>query len=211
MRLITSRAALPVAALPAALLLSAPVWGGIMPLPTVYDLPACPTGTRSVSLGTLLAADPGWSEASISWTVVPNPDGTLRYTYTLAGFTSSGVSHFTLDLTDSAALDPLSITSPTLNGHPIPFSIGDKDGIVGAVKLDAGAGGTLVYSFDSNRAPVWGHFFVQGESGFGTNVAFGDQTSPDKLDYIARPNGSIPEPVMAGLLAVPLLLLMRRH
>lgn len=205
------RSSASIAAAAAALLLSAPAWGGIMPLPTVYGLPACPTGTRSVPLGTLLAGDGGWSSASISWSVVPNPDGTLRYTYTLSGFPGPGVSHFTLDVTDSAVLDPLSITSPTLNGNPIAFVLGDQDGIVGAVKLDAGADGTLVYSFDSNRAPVWGHFFVQGGAGFGTNVAFGDETSPDKFDYIARPDGSIPEPAMAGLLAVLALLLMRRE
>lgn len=199
------------AAFPAALLFGMPAWGGIMSLPSVYDLPAYPTGTRSVSLGTLRVSDPGWSGASISWSVVPNPDGTLRYTYTLAGFPDPGVSHFTLDLTDNAVLDPLSITSPALNGNPISILLGDHDGIVGAVRFDAGAGGSLVYSFDSNRAPVWGHFFVRVGAGFGTNAGFGDETSPDKFDYIARPNGSIPEPVMAGLLAAPALLLMRRR
>ncbi|MFN4241740.1 MAG: hypothetical protein ACK4PI_00730 [Tepidisphaerales bacterium] len=180
-------------------------------LPSVYDTPADPTGTRSLSGGTMASDVPGWSDTTIFWTVTPNPDGTLRYTYTLTGFITPAVLLFTLDLTDNAVLDPLSVTSATVNGDPVLFALGDLDGITGAVRFEGGGTGTIVYSFDSNRAPVWGHFLIGGDAGVAVNVAFGDNTSPDPLDYIARPNGAIPEPAgLAGLALAGLLLVRRR-
>lgn len=186
-------------------------YAAIPSAPSVYDLPAEPSGTRSVVGGTLATSVPGWSEASISWSVTPNLDGSLRYTYVLTGFLTPAVLHFTLDLTNTAVTDPLSVTSATLNGDPAPFGLGDFDGVTGAVQFAVGGSGTLVYSFDSNRAPVWGHFLISGMSGSAGNVAFGDETSPDPLDYIARPNGSIPEPAGLALLGAAGLTLLRRR
>ncbi|MGL4512614.1 MAG: hypothetical protein ACRCT8_05940 [Lacipirellulaceae bacterium] len=179
----------------------------------VYGEPAALAGLRVVSAPGLATAEPDWLDATIAWSVSPNGDGTFDYEYTLTGFDRPAVSHVTLDLTDDAVRDPDAVTNPRLNGSPAPVEIGNKDGITGAVKFDEGADGTVVYTFTSNREPVWGDVFVKGGSSAEvTNTGFGNQTLMDPLHYVARPNGrGIPEPASATALAGLLLLARRRR
>lgn len=178
----------------------------------VYGESATLTGVRVVAPTGLATIEPDWQDASIAWDISPNGDGTFDYRYTLSGFDRPGASHFTLDLTDDAVGDPDAVIDPRLNGLPVPIEIGNKDGIVGALKLDDGADGVSVYTFTSNRAPVWGDLFVKGGSSSElTNTGFGDTGLMDVLHFIARPNGAgVPEPTSATILAGLVALARRR-
>ncbi len=175
----------------------------------IYGTPAPMTGMRSVvGNGLVTAASPVWDKATISWEVVDNMDGTNTITYTFSNFgivnldppfdSSLAISHVTIDLSDDAVGDPNAVTSPMIDGSPLGgehVELGDKDGITGAVKLNLGTEfASVVYSFTTNREIVFGDLFVKADQAFLTNSGFGDRLSEDPIDYIARPNGIIPEP-----------------
>jgi hypothetical protein len=154
-----------------------------------------------------------WStDFDVSWLITNIGNGMFDYEYTFSGFgdPDKDISHVVIDLTDDCGSDPLCVTGATMDGDTIDsgsINIGDFDGITGAVKFDAGAGS--IYSFTSNRAPVWGHLAVK--SGGGSNRC-GDYSAigvyvcsnqlldgveglsfddADEINYIARPNGGI--------------------
>jgi len=159
----------------------------------VYDTPADWTGTRTVAppaTAGITTNDADWFDGVLEWSIVDNFDGTLTYTYEFSNFNKPGISHFTLDVSDNAINDPGLVTNALLNGATAPpLEFGDKDGITGAVKFDLGADGTVVYSFTSNRLPVYGHFRLKaGSSSFANNTGFDDETSENILDFIARPD-----------------------
>lgn len=195
---------------------AASAWGSVI-CDGVYDQPASFTGTRTVGSVGLATSRPSWQDAVISWVITDNGDNTLTYTYTITGLNSPSLSHFTLDLSDNAIDDEGVVMNATLNGMPIQqIEFGDKDGIDGAVKFDTGAEGTNVFSFISNRMPVWGDFFIKGGGGPQlstlTNTGFNDHCSPDPDDFIARPDTVIiPEPATLGALALGSILMMRRR
>jgi hypothetical protein len=78
------------------------------------------------------------------------------------------------------------------------------------VKFDDLPDGTLQISFLSNRAPVWGDFYLKGgNDSFAYNDGLANPTSESVLDFIARPNGAttstVPEPASLILLGGGLL------
>jgi hypothetical protein len=81
------------------------------------------------------------------------------------------------------------------------------------VKFDAGTdSGSAVYSFVSNRLPVWGDIYIKGGAGnWLANEGLGDLDGEDVMQYVARPNGAIPEPAMLWIVALGLGLLSRRR
>jgi hypothetical protein len=98
---------------------------------------------------------------------------------------------------------------------PLAFGSGgdnEVDGIVGAVKFDAGHSlfgsgyeGPLSFKFDSNRAPVWGDVAVKASDTL-TNLYFDNHFDGDDVSgYIARPNGDGPQdiPVVPTPAALP--------
>jgi hypothetical protein len=95
---------------------------------------------------------------------------------------------------------------------PPPFRDDSSPFIEGAVKFDEGSEtSSLVYSFDSNRMPVWGDVIVKGgRDGYLYNLGMmSHATSDDPSDFIARPDTTrsvIPTPMassmMVGLLAL---------
>ena len=187
----------------------------------VSGTPAPFTGTRTVTDPGLATTESDWQDASLTWQVTSNGNGTFDYEYTFRGFDRPEISHFTLDISDDAIFDnrladPLAITNPQLNGQVIPVEFGDKDGITGAVKFDAGADDVgnpsdfvLIYTFTSNRRPVFHDLYIKGGQSDLTNTGFGDRISTLMFDYVGAPN-SVPEPAVfvmslfgiAGLFAV---------
>jgi hypothetical protein len=160
----------------------------------------------------------------VDWVITLGP--VVHYQYTFTGLNGSGqfkdINHFTLDLSDDCASDPLCVTNAKLNGSAIgagSIEFGDKDGIIGAVKFDLGAGEGVTYEFDSNRLPVYGHLAIKDGGGNGTCPAPGSTTvacsnglvagvdTEDINDYVARPNGIVPEPSPASLMVLGLLAL----
>ncbi|NIA06778.1 MAG: hypothetical protein GWP14_03925 [Actinobacteria bacterium] len=188
---------------------------------TIYGTVAPMTGSRTVGVPGLATAEADWQDVVIDWAVVDNGNDTYTYTYTFKNFDQPGISHVTLDLSDDATdgaeddefADPNSVTHFLFNGNPSDeLEPGDKDGITGSVKFDIGADGDLTYSFISNRLPVFGDVFVKGGHSELTNTGFSDHASLTRtaLDFIARPNGLIPEPATLLLIVPGLLLLARR-
>ena len=196
---------LPVLARPA---LSAVIYGTAAPM----------SGSRTVGSPGLATTEPDWQDAVIDWSITDNGNGTLSYTYTLTNFDRPGVSHLTLDLSDDCVgddyfIDPGCLTLFMFNEAPSDdLEPGDRDGIIGAVKFDIGADGDLTYSFDSNRLPVFGDVHVKGGQSELTNTGFGDHSSETRttVDFIARPNGAVPEPATLCVLLAGSLALLRR-
>ena len=173
----------------------------------VYDSSAAGelTGSRSVADPGLTTTDPNdWGDAVISWVISDNGNGTFHYEYTFSGFNKPDISHVDIDISDdaiddNALFDPGAVTGATLNGNTIPLGnveFGDFKGITGAVKFDISdeSATTLVYAFDSNRLPVYGHVFVKGNLERLENTGLSDPSSMVILDFIPRPNGVVPEP-----------------
>ena len=188
----------------------------------IYGTPAPMTGMRSVGNGLVTAASPEWDNATISWLVVNNGNGTNTITYTFSSFgivdfdfpfdSNLAISHVTIDLTDDALGDPNVVTDARIDGVPLvgtEVELGDIDGITGAVKLNRGSEfASVVYSFTTNRLIVFGDVFVKSDGESLTNSGFGDRISEDPIDYIARPDGIVPEPstlTLAGMGLVGLI------
>jgi len=190
--------------------------------------PAEEYGQRTVAAGELVLHEDNtaWTSARIEWSVARV--GThWAYEYVFYDFEgdaadSNAISHVTLDVTDDAVgdgafLDPDAVTNFRLNGvlqNPaVVVPVLEGDGITGAVKFDVGAGGDrVVYSFDSNRGPVYGHVFVKDGHGHTVTLWNAGRDNPgsgDIGDFVARPNGilieqppAVPEPLtVLGLLA----------
>jgi hypothetical protein len=199
------------------------------------------TGSRS-GPGQLVTGGQ-YSGIQISWDITSIGGNSWTYKYTFENFSRPDVSHFILDLTDDCVnlstgtlADTSCVTNVMTNGeinetefdehagsgtgNPNPFMPGS---IIG-VKFGTGdAGDGFFIQFNSNRAPVWGDFYIKGGSanqlpngnaGYAYNAGLADHNSNSLLAFIARPNGLpnddvVPEPgtwalMGAGLVAVGL-------
>ena len=169
------------------------LWPAFVHAAPVYNTSAALTGVRTVSppaAGRIATNDDDWLDGVLEWTIIDNLNGTFTYTYEFRNFDRPGISHFTLDVSDSAIGDPGLIVDPLLNGvTPIVTEFGNIEGITGAVKFDLGADGDITYSFTSNRLPVYGHFTLKaGRSTVANNTGFDNEASESVLDFIARPD-----------------------
>lgn len=215
----------------------------------IYGTDATLTGTRSVDGGGLTGFNDYATGFTVEWVADfdQTTPGKWHYKYTFTGLDGSGqergVSHFVLDLSDTC-FDPFDsgcVTDakltvgteviPLMSGatvlstcgmedDPQPcVEFGDFDGLTDAVKFDEEGGEGLMYEFDSNRHPVWGHFAVKDGGGPGVCPNPGDATavcndglfdpdSMDPIDFVARPN-AIPEPATLMLVSAGLFLLVR--
>lgn len=197
--------------------------------------PANYTGSRSLAAGELVA---GGNYATdplvVSWVVTYQGGVDWLYEYTFAGFGPPAVSHFILDLTDDAVIpvvDSDVVRDETISSGsfgqieygtfgPGPSNPGFPAGssIVG-VKFNTNNPSTnsFTVTFLSNRAPVWGDiYFKGGNDSFAYNKGLPNHLSEDIRDFIARPNGIVPEPgsialVGLGLGTIGLMGLRRRN
>lgn len=170
---------------------------------------------------------------AVSWEITPITGG-YEYKYTFSGYGSPEISHFILDLTDDcvgpddAAADPGCVANVDYAGQPTlefknNFGPGEENpgfpgggASIGGVKFDDTNGvAPFTVTFESNRAPVWGDFYVKGGSdnspdaafGFAYNVGLTNHASEDVNDFIARPNGAtapVPEPGTLAMLGLGL-------
>jgi hypothetical protein len=205
---------------------------------SIYGDAADLTGTRTtdtvgpdigVAVGGLTGDGTEWlTDFGVSWNITNNFNGTYTYEYTFLGFgdKDKNISHVVLDLSDDciSSSDPACVTDAKFNDVLIALEdieFGDKDGITGGVKFDLGSGSPAVYSFVSNRSPVWGHLAVKDGGGSGTCADFGSTSTniicsnalvgigddSDATNYVARPNGVVPVPAAVWLFGSALGLL----
>ena len=144
------------------------------------------------------------------------------------GESNAAVSHFVLDISQSALHDPEAVQNVKLNGQPLAedkielgnFAMGG-DWILGAVKFDEGAETKdLSYAFDSNRQPVWGDVMIKGPGPFGasklTNRGIDYHHSSYESKFLARPDTApatviIPQPAALTLVGAGALMLVGRR
>lgn len=167
----------------------------------------------------------------IEWDIAQINETLFSYTYTFTGFSEPTISHIILDLTDDAVLpqvDPNAVTGTTYNGSSDDVVLifdefgtnpqypggpgGSNPGfpagptIVGVKFEGMDSLSPLEISFTSNRAPVWGNIYIKGgNNGFAYNSGLLDLNSTDVLDFIARPNGMVPEPSSLALCGTAVL------
>ncbi len=173
----------------------------------VYDTEAPLTGARLERDGGIITSG-GWAADSlpqrIDWLITPIGPGKWNYKYTFRLFVPLPTDHFTLDLTDDAIRDPNAVTNVYSSfGPETNIEFGQFElGIIG-VKFDFGYNWRNWWiSFNSNRLPVYGDFFL--ENGGPNDIAYNDgvtnHDSDNPLDFIARPNSVAPVPDPATIL-----------
>jgi len=188
----------------------------------VYGESAALTGSRTE--GTHLITLDEWHDDAlsqqISWAISPLGGGLWEYQYTFTYFASPSISHFILDLTDDCVPDNPGCVMDASGGEltfndfgPHPSNPGFPVGyeIIG-VKVDSPPS---VFTFTSNRAPVYGDIYIKGGQGPALyNAGLINHESVFPEDFIARPNGTyepqepeVPEPATYAMLGVGLLAL----
>lgn len=167
-------------------------------------------GSRSLAVnGGLMNIGGNVSSATLSWEIGYDTNTTRwSYSYTFTHNSQQGISHFILDLSDnctagsgciigfrdnSTSADALIFSTFTTNGNP-----GFPGSITGVKFDDLSAPSSYTFSFQSERAPVWGDFYAKGGSpenrrnptGFAIFNDGADEhlTSTDVIDFIARPD-----------------------
>ncbi len=151
----------------------------------------------------------------ISWDIAFNAvSGLWEYKYSFSGSGSPEISHFIMSLSPDCTSSNGCVQN--LNGPqqsvdwgtfgPGPSNPGFPTGqsIFGFKVNTNNPGDPFMFTFESNRAPVWGHVYGKGgRDSYFYNAALADPDSDNKLFYIARPNGAssdeVPEPASLAL------------
>jgi hypothetical protein len=179
------------------------------------------TGSRDVALDGGLQGFNEWDNGlfTIEWEITLGPTS-AHYEYTFTGLSGKDISNIVLDLSDDCAWDPLCAQNVMINGSTtgVETQFGNFAGILGGLKLEGVDGMEgAVYEFDSNRLPVYGHLAVKDGGGpetcadpNGTNIVCSNQLlgigDPDAIvNFIAVPNGVVPEPGTGLLLGLGLI------
>jgi hypothetical protein len=171
-------------------------------------------GSRDVGVGGGLTGYNDYDNGvfTVDWEITIGGGGTVHYAYTFTGLTAKDISNVVFDISDNCDVDPLCVTSALIEGLPATVAFGDFSGVTGAAKLEGIDGEEgFTYEFDSNRLPVYGHLAVKDGGGSETcaapgasnivcsNQLLGFGSPEDIVNFVARPNGVVPEPGTLGL------------
>jgi hypothetical protein len=182
------------------------------------------SGSRSVGAGLETDVD-SWGGNTIAWDItLQGSYYTYEYRFIGFNGLGSTISHINLDVTDDAVGpgdevlrgtiwgltitdlgeqldspddDALFCPSPWIEGVPVDNGNG---AIPGSIKIQCPDGGAdwptnSLVSFHSYRSPVYGHIGIKTGVGELWNTGWADPDPGDPQDFIARPNGLIPEPL----------------
>jgi len=153
----------------------------------------------------------------ISWDITYDLSESLwHYNYNLS-IERKDISHFILELTDTAQNDDIANIfineNPGVVDGPQIWAKAGNQTIPNAfygIKFDEG-GSLVTYSFDTTLDPVWGNFYAKGgvDSGslvnaYNSALEISGFDSDTKLNFIARPDGGkappvVPEPISSTL------------
>jgi len=198
----------------AAVLAAAPALAGAQVWGTAADM----SGSRSISGGGLVAGDPGYTSLNISWSIVQEGN-LLRYTYTFSGLSPvNQISHAILSLSPGCAAGCITgVTGGTAEFGTFDGSSPANPNMpnsISGVKINTtgDASGNLVYSFLTDRAPVWGDIYVKGSNNlysYNVGLESANRLSNDVNFFIARPDtqpmSTVPEPSTYALMGSGLL------
>ena len=209
----------------------------------IYDAPATMTGSRSVGNGLTSGGGNAYNDLLLNWSIVQKANGTFDYTYTIAGITAPLLSHAILELGSGCVTSPSAncvnnaqVGSSLSSMAPAALQLGDwcygasvnpgvrcqgssnlglpRD-IIGVEFNNLPGSTTVIITFNSGRAPVWGDVYLKGGQQYVFSSGIGRHaTDTNALDFIARP-GSLdpaetPEPHTLGLAGLGLALLVLR-
>jgi len=159
----------------------------------------------------------------ISWDIGFNVGGGYwEYEYTFSGSGAPEISHFIMSLSDDCEEDNGCVDNLTGPQQSVEFgTFGPAPGNPGfptgesiyGFKVNTSNPGqdSFIFSFTSNRAPVYGHIYGKGGGGpqeaWFYNAGLADPDSTNISDYIVRPNGApsddpVPEPGSFALLGL---------
>ncbi len=202
----------------------------VSPLACLADLYGFPeTGTLSWtdSEGSDIVAGDGWKNTgtSISWSLSPNADGSIRYSYTFTAL-NKDLSHLDIGVSPvSADLPAFSSTEPRdyFNGPDLKVSTGwftEGEISIYALKFESydgtdafGGFDSWTVTFDSYRLPMWGDFYAKdgydhasSEWAFAYNTGFGEEYDPETNPWkIVVPDTAyvpVPGAVLLGMLGL---------
>lgn len=197
----------------------------------VYDTSAAFSGTRFVGSGGGLVDGGGsaYNNLFLTWSIIPQPDLTYVYNYTIGGFTTAALSHVLIDLSDNCVIpaSPGAALPGCITASNAAVTLGDwcfdrpgcqgqsnvglPNDIVGA-KFGSLPSGPVTISFSSPRMPVWGDFYAVGGQQYVYNLGNLDHSSGTAINFIARPDTTVgtqvtetPEPMTLALTGVALI------
>jgi hypothetical protein len=187
---------------------SAQVWGTATNMELV--------GSRSIADGGLVAGSPGYTGATVSWTIAAEGN-LLRYTYTFSGLDPrNNVSHAIFALSEGCTLTNGCVTSVT-GGTPELGTFRESQSNPGmpnsifGVKINT-TGESTTYSFLSNRVAVWGDIYLKGASDlhtYNTGLLTENRLSNNTDFFIARPDTEVfnvvPEPSTYAMMGMGML------
>lgn len=136
------------------------------------------TGSLSSELGEILGTGDwvGSGNTMISWTITQNETGLWHYEYVLS-VSDRDISHFILEtsttFTNENLIDPTGSFGETeLKTHKPGPGNPNLPGDIYGIKFDDTYGTTAVFSFYSDRMPVWGDFYIKGGAAKGKTSKF---------------------------------------
>ncbi|MCF8107822.1 MAG: PEP-CTERM sorting domain-containing protein [Desulfohalobiaceae bacterium] len=147
-----------------------------------------------------------WKKAEFSWIVNENDDGHWNYNYTWTGNVNGGnardLSHIVIEVSENFTMDNVFNPDPYYSDISDSLEVGNDptspgDGIFGLKwnLTSSDDGQEFNFSFDSDRAPMWGDIYakdgaVQGDKLYATNAMYGQNlTEPDLYALADGNNG----------------------